>query len=225
MLQRMAKRAARGAWTKVAEAFGIDIGREVALARLNLGLTRRAAALLAGVSPSTYDRVEDGDIGVSVDTMTRVAWALGLKVWAKAFPVRTPSLRDTGQLRVAGTLRQLASAAYRVVIEFGLGNGRSADMVLFGALEILHVEIERLLHDFQAQYRAAAHKRDELAAAHQRPVRLVIAVEDTRHNRRLFAEHEDLIRSMLPAGSREVLHALRTGEALGRDALLWVRPS
>ena len=219
----MAKRFAKGAWTKIAEAFALDIGREITLARLNLGLSRRGAALLAGVSRSTYERVEDGDPHISVDTITRVAFALGLKVWAKAFPVRTPSLRDTGQLRIAETLRQLANAAFHVVVEFGLGNGRSADLVLFGALEILHIEIERFLHDFQAQYRAAVAKRDELAGAHERPVRLVLAIEDTRHNRRMFAEHESLIRSTLPAGSREVLHALRTGEALGRDGLVWVR--
>jgi transcriptional regulator with XRE-family HTH domain len=213
-----------GAWTKVAQTFSGEIGREVMLARANLGLSRRSAARLAGVSASTLKRVEDGDPALAIDTITRVAWALGLKLWAKAFPVRTPSLRDTGQLRIADLLRTLANAAYRTIVELGLGNGRSADLVLMGAVEIIHIEIERLLHDFQAQYRAAVIKRDELAAAHQRPVRLVLAVQDTRHNRRVFTEHDALIRSVLPAGSREVLHALRTGDALGRDGLMWVRP-
>jgi hypothetical protein len=53
----------------------------------------------------------------------------------------------------------------------------------------------------------------------------VIAVEDTRHNRAVVREHGSLIRSMLPAGSREIMHALRSGGELGRDGLLWVRPA
>jgi hypothetical protein len=76
-----------------------------------------------------------------------------------------------------------------------------------------------------AQYRAADAKRIELAAAHQRPVRLVLVVEDTHHNRAVAREHQAMIRSMLPAGSREIMQALRTGADLGRDGLLWVRPT
>jgi len=105
-----------------------------------------------------------------------------------------------------------------------MGNGRAIDMALFGPVEIIAMEIERLIADFQAQYRAASAKRDELAVAHQRPVRLVMALEDTRRNRAAMREHEALIRSVLPADSREVLRAIRTGDPLGRDGLLWIRP-
>jgi transcriptional regulator with XRE-family HTH domain len=211
-------------WERVARAIGDEIGREVVLARSNFGLSRRAAARIAHVSPSTQTRVERGDPSVGLDTSCRVASAVGLKLWARAFPASTPSLRDTGQLRIAEYLRNLANPSCRVVLELGLGNGRSADEVFFGATEIIDTEIERLLGDFQGQYRPASAKRDELAKIHQRPVRLVLAVEDTRRNRAAFVQHEAIIRSALPAGSREVLHALRTGEPLGRDGLLWVRP-
>lgn len=90
--------------------------------------------------------------------------------------------------------------------------------------EIIAAEVERLLADLQAQYRAADAKRIELAALHQRPVRLVLAVADTRHNRAVVRDHAALIGSMLPAGSREIMRAIRTSEPLGRDGLLWVRP-
>lgn len=39
----------------------VTIGREVALARANHGLTQRVAARLAGVAKSTVQRVEHGD--------------------------------------------------------------------------------------------------------------------------------------------------------------------
>jgi transcriptional regulator with XRE-family HTH domain len=220
----MTRAARREQWTRAAQAIGATIGQEVPLARTTLGLSIRAAARLAGVSPATQLRVERGEPTVQVDTACRVASAVGLKVWAKAFPVRTPSLRDTGQLRIADLVRRAATAAWRVVTELGLDSGRAADLVLFGALEVIHAEIERLLLDFQAQYRSAAAKRDELAVRHNRPVRLVLIIEDTRRNRNAIQEHAAFIRSALPAGSREILRAIRTGEPLGRDGILWIRP-
>lgn len=211
-------------WEGMARAVAASIGREVVLARTNLALTRRRAARLAGISPSTQKRVEDGDPSVGTATACRVAAAVGLKVWAKAYPIRTPSLRDTGQLRIAEMLRRAAHSSFRVAVELSLPEGRSADEVFFGPDEIIHAEIERLWADWQAQYRSASAKRDELAAQHRRPVRLVLVIEDTRANRAAIRPHIDLIRSALPAGSREVARALRIGQTLGRDGILWVRP-
>jgi len=213
---------------RVAERMAGDItsgiASEILLARTNLGLSARAAARLAGVSPTTYALVERGAASVRLGNVCRVAAALGLKVWAKSFPVREPRLRDTGQLRLADTIRRIANDSYRFRVEFSLGNGRSIDAVLFGADEIVAIEIYRLLADFQAQYRAAVGKRDELAQRHQRPVRLVIVVEDTRRNRLRAAEHVTVISAALPARSREVLRALRRGSLLHRDGILWLRP-
>jgi len=210
--------------TRMARSFALDIGLEVTLARTNHALSIHRAARIAGVAPATQGRVEAGDPSVGIATLCRVAAAVGLKVWGKAFPTGTPSLRDTGQLSIAERLRSLANTAFRVVLELALGNGRSIDMVFFGSTEIIATEIERLIADLQAQYRSADAKRTELGASHQRPVRLVIAVEDTRRNRAVVSEHSALIRGMLPATSREIMHALRTNGELGRDGLLWIRP-
>lgn len=208
----------------MARAMAGTIGAEVTLARTNLALTRNAAARLAGVSASTQERVERGDPSVQFYTACRVASAVGLKVWGKAFPVRVPSLRDTGQLRIADILRRAAHESYRTILELSLEGGRSADMAFFGPDEIIVAEIERLLADFQAQYRSAMAKRDELAAIHRRPVRLVLVVEDTQRNRRAVQQHGALIRSALPAGSREISRIIHTGQPLARDGILWIRP-
>jgi len=90
-------------------------------------------------------------------------------------------------------------------------------------MEIIHAEIERFLADWQAQFRSASAKRDDLATRHDRPVRLVLVVEDTRRNRQAVRQHEAIIRDALPAGSREIMRAIRTGLPLGRDGLLWIR--
>jgi transcriptional regulator with XRE-family HTH domain len=209
---------------EMAENTSRDIGREVRLARAALGLTRRAAARVAGVSPTTQDRVERGDPMVGIDTACRVANAVGLKLWVRAFPIGTPSLRDTGQLRIAQLLSAVAHTSYHVTMELPLGDLRSADLVFYGPTEILHVEIERVIADLQDQYRRASDKREMLAGRHSRPVRLVFAVEDTRRNREALRPHSVLVTKMCPAGSRVVMQALKTGRPLERDGLLWVRP-
>lgn len=96
-------------------------------------------------------------------------------------------------------------------------------MVVFGADELIHIEIERRILDFQAQLRSALRKREFLTAAGDRPVRLVLAVLATTRNRASLAEHRRLLDQHLPATSREVMRALRDGTPLGRDGLFWVR--
>ena len=207
----------------MAERQAQRIGEEVVLARANLGLSASAIARLAGVAVSTERRVELGDPSITVATAARVLVAAGLELAAKAYPSRPPSLRDSGQLRLAEQLRRLAAASWRVAIEVPIEGGRSADAVLFGADQIIRVEIERRLADFQAQFRSAVAKRDALQAAHRRTVRLVLVVEDTATNRRRLAEHGSLVHHILPADSRAVLKALRSGTALAADGLLWMR--
>ena len=219
MNRRMGDATAR----RMAQRQAQRIGQEVALARANLGLSASAIARLAGVAVSTERRVELGDPSVTVVTAARVLVAAGLELAARAYPSRPPSLRDSGQLRLAQRLREMAAPAWRVAIEVPIEGGRSADVVMYGADEILHLEIERRLADFQAQFRAAAAKREVLHAAHERAVRLVMVIEDTAANRRRVTEHAAVIRHALPADSRAVLRAVRTGTPLAMDGLLWIR--
>ncbi len=199
-------------------------GAEVKLARVTLAMTAAEVSRRAGVSASTEARVERGDPNVSITTVCAVAEAVGLDVVLQTYPNRTPSLRDTGQLVHAHNLCSQAHAVWQPNVELLIGrHGEAIDLVLFGPMEIWAVEIERMATDFQRQVRRADRKREALAAMHQRPVRLVLVVEDTRRNRSALEPHLPLIRTTLPAGSREVLGALRGGQALGRDGLLWAR--
>jgi transcriptional regulator with XRE-family HTH domain len=207
-----------------ARAQAESIGAAVAIARAEHTMTRKQASLRAGVSPDTQQRVESGDPGVSLTTLCAVASAVGVDVVVKGYQGRGPSLRDTGQLEIAETVIALAHSAWQPALELAAGEfGQACDIGFFGAHEILDTEIERLIADWQAQFRRAGLKREWLAARHQRPVHLVMIVEDTRRNRMALAPHADLIRTALPAASREVLAALRTGTPLGRDGLLWFR--
>jgi hypothetical protein len=202
------------------------VATELRTAQARLRLADRTLVRRAGVSRSTLERVKRADPSVQVDTLVAVFSAAGLDLVLSAYEGSSTSLRDAGQMEIADGIRRLAGPAWRGVTEVSAGPyGRSADLVFYGPNEIIHVEIERGAADFQAQERSAKRKREALAAADARPVRLVLAVEDTAANRTALAPHAALIRSQYPAGSREIMTALRTGRPLGRDGLLWVRRS
>lgn len=202
-----------------------DIGKEALLARSTLGLSRAQAARLAGTSSSTFATIEAGKASVQLDTLASVCESVGLRLWAKAYPARGPSLRDTGQLELVTAVASRAHTAWRPAMELVVDpkSGRAADLVLYGPEEIQHLEFERNLVDWQSQFRAGRIKQELLIAMHQRPVRFVMVIEDTRHNRGVLERHLASIRAELPAGSREIWKSIRTGETLGRDGLLWLR--
>ena len=180
------------------------IGAEIKAARAVHGLSLQAAADRAGLSWSTALRVESGDPSGSIMTVTALAEAVGLDLVLRAYPGRPPSLRDTGQLGLVRKIVARVHPSIKPTIELAVGsNGASVD--------------------FQEQYRRAVRKRDVVAAMHQRPVRLVMAIEDLRRNRSAVEPHLELIRKALPAGSREILTSLGRGSPVGRDGLLWIR--
>jgi transcriptional regulator with XRE-family HTH domain len=200
------------------------IGAELKLARSVHGMSIQAAADRAGVSWSTAVRLELGDANATVATLTAMAEAVGLDLVLRAYPGRAPSLRDTGQLELAKRLLAQLHPSIKPTVELPIGpQGESVDLALFGVDEIVCVEIERRIVDFQEQYRRAARKREAIAAMHRRKVRLVLAIEDTRRNRAALDPHLDVARTALPAGSRRLLRQLAKGEVIGSDGLLWIR--
>jgi hypothetical protein len=187
-------------------------------------MSRAVAARRAGVARSTWDRIEGGDPAVTVAALVAVTDAVGLDLVLQIYPGRAPGLRDSGQLTLAQVIVGMASPSWRVTLEELAGaHGRAVDVVLWGDEEIVAVEIERRLIDWQAQLRQWVIKRDWLAAHHSRPVRLVIVVADTHRNRVAVAPFGTVMRQSFPAGSRAVLDAVRTGSPLGTDGLCWMR--
>lgn len=198
---------------------------DVAVARAGLCIGLREVARRAGVSPESVRRVEHGDPSVQLDTLCAVSEAVGIDLVLTGYPSPAVSLRDAGQLTVARIVCAMAHPAWKPELEVPAGDhGEAIDLVLFGPDEIIAAEIDRRLVNFQEIHRRNVRKRDHLAARHQRPVRSVLITEDTRRNRQVVEPHLELIRRVLPAGTREVLDAIRSGEPLGRDGFAWVRP-
>ena len=199
-------------------------GRELRIARLNAGLTQAGMARLAGVSQQQASLVERGIGDVSLVTRSRLAAACGHELGWRLYPVATVRLSDSGQLALAQAITAAAHTSWQAQLEVPVAHGdaRAADLVLTGPTHLIHVEIERGLVDFQAQLRSAQLKRDELARG-DRPVRLVIAVPDTKATKARLAPFAQLLSGTMPVPSRGIWRAIRTGEPLGADGILFVR--
>lgn len=195
------------------------------MARMTAGLTQRALAGLAGLSQQEASKAENGATDLSLDARCRLASACGHEIGWRLYPVATVRMRDSGQLGIAQAIVSAAHPTWRPQLEVPVAQGdlRAADLLLLGADEIIHVEIERALVDFQAQLRSAQLKREALAAAEERPIRLVLAVPDTRTSRARLAPFAELIARTLPVRSTRAWRAVRSGEPLGGDGILFVR--
>lgn len=201
------------------------VAREISAARAHRGESRDVVAARARVSSDSVRRVELGDPHVQLNTLCAVGEAVGLDVVLRAYRTRASPLRDAGQLSILEMLTSIAHPSWHRATEVMAGDhGEAIDLCLFGALTIIAFEVDRLLLDFQDQYRRNALKREYLSEHHRRPVRLVMVIQDTDRNRRAVQAHRQFIETILPAGSHEILVALRTGKPLERDGILWIRP-
>jgi transcriptional regulator with XRE-family HTH domain len=200
---------------------------ELRIAAASAGATQRQIAARAGVAQSLVSRVSTGLVVPDLAVADALTTAVGHLLTITLVPSKGLRLRDSGQLRLADTIKSQAHHRWRVQLELPVGRPpdlRAADLVLEQPAEILDIEIERWLRDFQAQLRRAQLKRLALAERLERPVRLVLAVRDSATTRRIVSEHTPLIRTAFPVSPRRVWAAIRTGELLGGDALIWVRP-
>jgi transcriptional regulator with XRE-family HTH domain len=200
-------------------------GRELRVARVASGLSQASLAALAEASQTEVSKAELGRTDVSLTARCRLAAACGHELGWRLYPVATVRLRDSGQLALAQVITAAAHPSWsaRLEVPVAAGDARAADLVLTNAREIIHIEIERALVDFQAQLRSAQLKRDALAARAQGPVRLVIAVPDTKATRVRLSPFQQLIAQTLAAPSRQIWRAIRTGEPLNGDGILFVR--
>jgi len=191
------------------------------------GLSQARLASLAGTSQTEVSKAERGLLDISLDARCRLAAACGHELGWRLYPMATVRLRDSGQLALVQSIVAAAHPSWhpRLEVPVAPGDPRAADLVLSSLTEIIHIEVERALVDLQAQLRSAQLKRELLDQASSRPVRLVIAVPDTHSTRAKLAPFGQLLAQTLPTSSRRIWQALRNGEPVGGDGILFVRPA
>lgn len=188
-----------------------DLGDELRAARLLAGLSQRAVAHAARISQATVSRAERGrrpfpDLIIHA-TMARV---VGLDLSVRCFPA-AGALRDEAHVRlIVRFLSQLpATVMRRLEAPIRLpGDQRAWDVLLVVGGKRIGVAAETRLRDLQALLR-----REQGKARDDGVDLLLLVVSNTRANRRALEEARDILAAELPLQTREVMTALRRGEA------------
>ena len=201
------------------------LGTDARTARVAEGMSQAAVASRARVSQASVARVEAGDPRMTIQVIGSVFAALGMDLSLRAYPGPGVRLRDSGQIALTSALRAAAHPSWRFSLEVPVGdkNGQAADVLLLGPSFGLHIKVESALVDLQAQLRRGQLKRDGLEQRLGFKLAFVMALGDSRRNRAAVRLVSDVIRAGLPAPAREVMSAVRTGQPLSRDGLIWVR--
>jgi transcriptional regulator with XRE-family HTH domain len=184
-------------------------GAEIRMTRRGAGVSVRVAAATAGMSESTFRRIERGQLAhVSVVQLATACAAVGLKFSARPYPDADP-IRDAGQTRLLERLKRHVPthAPWRTEVPMQIpGDLRAWDAVFTLAGATVAVEAEVRLTDLQALDRKIALKRRDGG------IQIVILViGDTAGNRGLLAHHREAMRANFPLDTRAILAALRAG--------------
>jgi hypothetical protein len=179
-------------------------------------------SLATGISISELSRVELGAAPwVSVAGLGRIAAAVGLDVWFRAYPGGEP-LRDIAHIRLSDAFRSLLGPELVVRVEVPIGDGRDLrawDMTLTDRSRLTcGVEFETRFLDAQGQLRRLNQK-----SADGRMDRLLIVVADTRANRLAIRAAAGMLASSFAVEDQEAIEALALGRIPPRDAVLLVR--
>jgi transcriptional regulator with XRE-family HTH domain len=197
--------------TRRGERLVREFADEVRAARIMSGLSQRSVAAVIGLSKSTVSRLELGRPPfVDIVTAARVARVVGLDLTLRCFPAAGP-LRDEAHLRlIERFLTQLpASVMRRLEAPIRLPyDQRAWDVLLTVDGRRIGVAAETRLRDVQALLR-----REQAKARDDGVDSLLLIAADTLANRRALKEAQDALAADLPLRTREVMSALRRGDA------------
>ena len=198
----------------------IEIGREIRIARITGGRTQRAVARRVGTSVARISRIERGLIAtITLRQLARIAAAVGLKLYLRAFPA-SRRLLDQPQLNLLAELRHRAHRSWHWRTEVPMpipGDLRAADCTATIPGCSVAFELWTRLADAQAQSRAAQLKGRDLNAD-----RVILVLKATRANREALRQAGPDALASFPMRSRDVLRALATGSDPGGNGILFL---
>ena len=213
-LQIAADRAAGAA----RHAAGSDLRR----IREDAGLTRAAVARVAGIDASWLADAEEGRGAASIQTLTRMAIALGADLGVRVFPNTGPRIRDRFQGPMIEALLRLTSPSYERFPEVPVRRPvRGVIDLVLASIEIgriISIEAHSDIRRLEQQIRWAAEKTDALPSATIWPaitipgspatVFRVLLLRSTSRTRAMAREFEATLTAAYPADPTEALDAL-----------------
>jgi len=196
------------------------MGRELREARLALGLRQADVGRAAGISPSWVSRIERQEADeVGFRLLCVLAAIVGLDISVRAYPGGSP-LRDAGHREVLARVRRLlpAGTPWAAEVPFpAAGDQRAWDAKARVWDVRVGIEVEMRATDVQAMERRIMLKARDGAVD-----RVVLALPNTRHNRRLLRDEGDSLRGSFPIQGHAALALLTSPVDPGANLLLLV---
>ena len=195
-----------------------EVGREVRLARLNHDLSQRVAAAAAGISHTTWGRLERGEADrIPVPELARILAIAGLDLNLRAFPSGSP-LRDRAHVALLEAFRALLGRFIRWHTEVpfpNAGDRRSWDGLAVIRRVRVGIEAETRARDSQELQRRLNAKKRDGAVDH-----VILLLADTRHNRAFLRAAGDGFLGSFPVDGRTALARLGRSMDPGGDAIV-----
>ena len=212
-----------------------DVGRELRTLREDAALTLTAVAAAADIDRRFLARIESGDRGASVQTLTTVLAVLGANLSIKGFPNTGPRIRDRLQTVMEECLLRVIHNHWATSPEVPVVRPARGviDLVLADHTQpiVVATELQSELRRLEQQIRWHREKELSLSSADLRPrvdadtpTSRLLVLRSTTATRELAKTFEATLRAAYPARTSDVVAAL-TGERepWPGAGLVWMR--
>jgi hypothetical protein len=181
------------------------------------GLSQDAVGLAVGLSGSEVGRVERGAAEwLTVIHASELLGAVGLSLWAKAFP-EGPPVRDAAHLRLLADFEARLAPTIACQREWPIPQDRdqrAIDLLMSNLPRSTGVEAVTAFEDLQALERDVNLKQRDAGLAV-----MLLLVRGSPRNREIL-RHADALRRSFPLQTRRILASLAVGEDPGGNGIV-----
>jgi transcriptional regulator with XRE-family HTH domain len=211
-----------------------SVGEQLRDLREERELSLRELALASGVHASVIARAEAGDGNLTLETLARVATALGSEPSVRLYPATGPRLRDHIQVRLIEALLSRLHTRWRARLEVPVYRPVRGviDVVLTDAAagELVCGEAHSEIRRAERQLRWAAEKADALPSADGWPwmdraprTSRILLLRSTATTRALVQALPHVFATAYPGRTAAAVEALVTQSGMLSDpAIVWV---
>ncbi len=213
-----------------------ELGTQVTVLRESAGLSMRAVALAAGISPSTQRAIENSTHSPSIEVLSRVAQVLGAGLGVRLYAGTGPRIYDHLQAAMLKAFMQCLHPRWGRRPEVTVcGPARGViDLVIEDMNEpaVVACEAQSQLRRLEQQIRWATMKADALAeardpaerddgAAGHAAVSRLLLLRSTQANRHVVTEFRELLAVAYPARYVDLVAAITGTAPWPGPGLLW----
>ena len=209
------------------------LGRDIRQLREDAGVSQSALARHAEISQPELSRIEAGLVSPSLETLERIAVALGADLRLLIVPGAGVPIRDRYQAPIIEALLRLLHQRWKRFLEVPIHRPVRGvvDLVLHDPGQPITIasEAQSLIRRVEQQLRWHNLKADGLRAGSElplgdAPVSRLLILRDTPANDRLVQAFRDTFANHYPAKPDTALKALTTAdEPWPGPAMLWAR--